>query len=411
MAQISALGARRALVAACVIGFAAGWVLTNIGAVASEISDAYGVSLATVGLFTTSLFVTHMAFQVPGGKAADRFGARRIGLIGALIMIAGSAMALPAPDLALGLAARFVTGIGTGLAFIAGAAYVRSTGGSPFAQGLFGGISVSAGGVALALVPLLEPALSWRAPYLSGLAISLVALVALAGAPVDTEHLERARARAAGVMRDRRLFRLAVLFSASFGLSVVIGNWVVELLERQADVTGATAGAIGGLTLLLGVLSRPLGGWILSNHPVSIRFWVGVSVAAGAAGTVALLLAEPLWLAAVGATLIGLGGGISFSPAFTGAAAVRPDAPAGAVGFVNGTAALTILVGTPLLGLTFDLPGDGRIGFAFVAGLWLLALALLPQSRSLGVPVGASVKPSEGVSAVDAVTVRPEQGR
>ena len=32
-------------------------------------------------------------------------------------------------------------------------------------------------------------------------------------------------------------------------------------------------------------------------------------------------------------------------------------------------AAVTILVGTPLLGLTFSLPGDGRIGFAVVAAL------------------------------------------
>jgi MFS family permease len=386
MAQLSAIEGRGALSAACVIGFAAGWVLTNVGAIASEISSSYGVSLATVGLFTTALFISHMAMQVPGGKASDRFGARQVGLVGAGIMIAGSAMALPAPDLMLGLVARFVTGIGTGLAFIAGAAYVRSTGGSAVAQGLFGGVSISAGGVALAVVPLFEPGLSWRAPYVTGLVISVVALVALIAAPVDSEHLTRARARAAGVLTDRRLRRLAVLFSASFGLSVVLGNWVVELLERNADVSNTTAGAIGGLTLLLGVFSRPLGGWLLARHPESIRLMVGISLAAGGAGTAALMLAEPLWLAALGGVLVGLGGGISFSPAFTGAAMVRPDAPASAVGFVNGTAAMTILVGTPLLGLTFSLPSDGRVGFAIVAALWLVALALLPHTRSLGVP-------------------------
>ena len=386
MAQLSAIEGRGALSAACVIGFAAGWVLTNVGAIASEISSSYGVSLATVGLFTTALFISHMAMQVPGGKASDRFGARQVGMVGAGIMIAGSAMALPAPDLMLGLVARFVTGIGTGLAFIAGAAYVRSTGGSAVAQGLFGGVAISAGGVALAVVPLFEPGLSWRAPYVTGLVISAVALVALMAAPVDSEHLTRARTRAAGVLTDRRLRRLAVLFSASFGLSVVLGNWVVELLERNADVSNTTAGAIGGLTLLLGVFSRPLGGWLLVRHPESIRLMVGISLAAGAAGTAALMLAEPLWLAVLGGVLVGLGGGISFSPAFTGAAMVRPDAPAGAVGFVNGTAAMTILVGTPLLGLTFSLPSDGRVGFAIVAALWLVALALLPHTRSLGVP-------------------------
>ena len=166
---------------------------------------------------------------------------------------------------------------------------------------------------------------------------------------------------------------------------MIIGNWVVELLERNADVSNTTAGAIGALTLLLGAISRPLGGWLLRRHPETIRLTVGTSLAMGAVGTAALLIAEPLWAAVIGGVLIGLGGGISFAPAFTGAAATRPDAPASAVGFVNGSAAMTILVGTPLLGLSFALPGDGKLGFAIVAGLWLLALALLPRARSLGV--------------------------
>ena len=56
---------------------------------------------------------------------------------------------------------------------------------------------------------------------------------------------------------------------------------------------------------------------------------------------------------------------------------MRPDAPGAAIGFVNLIAAVTILVGTPLLGLTFSLPGDGRIGFAIVAAL----VALTPLAR------------------------------
>ena len=33
-------------------------------------------------------------------------------------------------------------------------------------------------------------------------------------------------------------------------------------------------------------------------------------------------------------------------------------------------AAVVILVGTPLLGLTFSLPGGGRVGFAVIATVW-----------------------------------------
>ena len=57
-----------------------------------------------------------------------------------------------------------------------------------------------------------------------------------------------------------------------------------------------------------------------------------------------------------------------FASAFAGAQRLRPDAPGAAVALVNLAATLVILVGTPLVGLTFSLPGDGRVGFAIAAG-------------------------------------------
>lgn len=104
---------------------------------------------------------------------------------------------------------------------------------------------------------------------------------------------------------------------------------------------------------------------------------------AGALGTLALLVAEPAWLAVAGGLLVGIGAGISFSPAFTVAARLRPDAPAASVGLVNGVANLVVLVGTPLVGLTFSMAGEGRIGFGVIAALWLAALAALPSRRLL----------------------------
>ncbi|HSP74356.1 MAG TPA: hypothetical protein VLN26_18440, partial [Gaiellaceae bacterium] len=64
--------------------------------------------------------------------------------------------------------------------------------------------------------------------------------------------------------------------------------------------------------------------------------------------------------------------------AVAGASGRAADAPATAVGFVNMIAATLILVGNPLLGLGFSAPGDGRIGFAVVAALWLASLSALP---------------------------------
>ena len=170
----------------------------------------------------------------------------------------------------------------------------------------------------------------------------------------------------------------------------MIGNWIVTLLHRQGGLGKGSAGAIGALTLALGIVSRPLGGWIMQSRPERMRAAVGVSLLAGAAGTLLLAAAKPPVLAAVGAALVGLAAGIPFAPAFTGAALARPDASAAAVGLVNGAASVVALAGTPLLGLSFSLPGGGRTGFVVIAGLWLGAFLLLPSSARLGVAARAA---------------------
>ena len=57
-----------------------------------------------------------------------------------------------------------------------------------------------------------------------------------------------------------------------------------------------------------------------------------------------------------------------------------PEAPGAAIGMVNMFAAVTILVGTPLVGLTFSLPGDGRIGFLVIAALWAATALVVPRA-------------------------------
>ena len=382
------MNVRLAVAGGCAAGLASGWNISNTGAVAQQLASSYGVGLATVGLFTTALFVTHLLLQVPAGRASDRYGERLVSLLGLTLIVCFNALALIGPYAALAIAARMLVGVGTGLAFVSGSAYVRVQGGSPFAQGLFGGVALAGGGLALAIVPPVEEAIGWRAPFVTAIVVGVAGLVLLALAPSDAPRSRAARPAAGsptGVFRERRLYRLAVLYAASLGLSIVVGNWVVTLLHRNGDLSKSTAGLVGALTLVLGIVTRPLGGWILHEHPRRVRAAVAGSLVAGAFGTVALAVSKPVGLAVVGAALIGLAAGIPFAPSFTGAALTRPDAPAAAVGFVNGAAAFVTLVGTPLVGLTFSAPGNGRLGFALVAAGWLVALALLPSARRLGV--------------------------
>jgi MFS family permease len=361
-----------AVPAGIALGFAVGWNIANVGAVAEQLAGAYGVSLFVVGLFTTSLFVVHGLLQIPGGKTADRFGARRTGLLALALLIVANALLLLDASPELALLGRALAGLGTGFGFVAGADYVRTAGGSAFAQGVYGGAGVAGGGIALGIVPLVENVVHWRAPYLTALVLALVVLVVLALAPSDPPHERRPKATS-GVARDRRLYRFAVVHAASFGFSVVVGNWVVTLLTRDGHGE-EVAGAVGALTLAVGIITRPLGGR-LARSP-RCWTWVGASLLASGLATLVLAVGVPLWLAAIAATVVGLTAGIPFAPAFVGAQRVRPDAPGAAIGLVNAASVVVILAGTPLVGLSFSLPGDGRLGFAAVGILWAASAAV-----------------------------------
>ena len=292
------------------------WNISNVGAIAAVESTSYGVSLAAVGLLTTALFVTHLAVQIPGGRLIDRVGARNIGLSALAIVAAGNAIALASPTLGVGLGARALMGLGTGVGFVAGIDLVRAGLGGPFWQGAYGGSTMAAGGLALMVVPQLAGELGWRAPFWTGLVLAL-------------------------------------------------------------------AGVVGGLILFAGIVTRPAGGLLMRRAPDRAWAFVATALVAGSTGVLVLAAAPPLWLAAIAALIVGLAAGLPFAPIFNTTLRLRPDAPAAVIGFVNGSAVVVILVGTPLTGLTFRLPGDGRVGFLLIGLLWATALlAVSKASRS-----------------------------
>jgi len=321
------------------VGVAVGWNIAVIGPVATRLSHVYGVSLTVVLLFVTVQFVMHMLMQLPGGRAADRIGARTSALLGLCLIIAGNALS--------------------------------------FLQGLYGGGSVLAPGVAVALIPTLTDHIGWRAPYFSAIVVGAICAGLLALAPPTDRSARHAGERLdARFFRDRRLYRLAAIHAMSFGFSVVVGNTVVTLLEHHGH-SKSSAAVAGSLTLLLGFFTRAAGGPLLRR--ADARSWVAASLVLGGAGAIVLALPIPYALLVVAAAAVGLAAGLPFAMAFTGAARARPDAPGAAVGFINAWASLVIVAGTPLVGLTFSLPGDGRIGFVTIGVLAGLAALATPR--------------------------------
>jgi MFS family permease len=311
--------------------------------------------------------------QLPAGRAADRFGSRSVALAAIAAGIAGNGILLLDDAFVLGILGRLVVGLGSGAAFVSGLDLVRAGGGGPRLQGLYGGATMTGGGLALMVVPTLTDATSWRAPYWSA---ALLALAAAAPTLLAT-GLPRVGHAGEWVLRDRHLLPLGVLQAATFGLAVIAGNWAVPLLERRG-VSSAAAGIAGGLILFAGILTRP-GGGILAARGLRRRI-VGLSLVGTAGGAALLAVDASYGLAVAGSLLLGLAAGLPFAVLFAAAQRMRPDAPGAAIALVNACAVLTILVGTPLAGLAFELPGEGSFAFAVIAALSAASLVALRRA-------------------------------
>ena len=363
----------RGVAAGLAVGACLTWNVSNVGAVADPLAEHYGVSLAAVGLLTTALFVTLLAVQLPSGRGADRFGSRRIALLAIAAGVVGNLILLVDAGFGLALLGRAVVGLGSGAGFVAGLDLVRAGGGRTALQGLYGGATMVGGGLALMVVPPLTDATSWRAPYWSGALLSLLALVPT----IAAVGLPRVGHAGQWVVRDRRLLPIGLLQAATFGLAVVAGNWVVPLLEREG-ASSTAAGLAGGLILFVGIATRPAGGLLagrVSGRRIVVAGLLGTSL-----GALVLALGWSLAVSAFGALVLGLSG-LPFAVIFAAAQRARPDAPGAAIALVNACAVLTVVIGTPLAGLAFELPSDGRLAFAVIAALGAATLIPLRAMR------------------------------
>lgn len=376
-----------AFVGGSTAGFALSWNLTNTGAIAPVLARHYDVGLVTVGLLTSIAFFAELAIMIPGGRAIDRWGARRVALGALVLCLAGNALLLVLPGIYAALFLRWLLGFGVGAGFVAGSIWITEDprGRSALGQGLFGGVSLAGAGLALAVVPALKGPLGWQSSYWTGLAVAAAALalvIVSVGAVRQAADHETTPLRR--LVTHPLIARLGVVHSASFAFSVIAGNWVVTLLTRHLGLSYRAAGIAGGLTLVLGIVGRPLGGWTVRRFPTLTYVVIVGSLALGGLATLALALSSSLALDVVAAAVLGLASGVPFGACVDAAARTFPRAPGEAVGAMNLYAVTAIILGTPLVGATFSLPGAGRIGFAALAVLTVAAVAAVPVASFRG---------------------------
>ena len=287
---------------------------SSLGVAATEALTRFGITAATLAKFSVVQLLVYAALQVPVGVLIDRYGSKRLVVVGSLVMASAQAMFAFAASLPLAYAARVVLGIGDALTFISvmrlvpawfppqRSAKITTTTG-PINQL---GFVVSAVGFAAVLA-----AWGWTPSFLSTGAVSIVtavlALALLRDSPQGRPPRVPLRAALATATRSVREAwaepgtRLG--FWAGFTTlfpSMMFGvMWGYPFLTVGQGLSPATAGWLMLAMSLSGLVYGLALGSLLARHPY-YRSLIGV----GLVGVVMVLWAAvlltpgraPLWL-------------------------------------------------------------------------------------------------------------------
>ena len=369
-----------AILCGCIVAFTYSANYTNHAPLLSALMREFGFNKQLAGYLTAGIFSTHAGMQIPGGYLVDRFGSRRVLLVALVWVAAGNLLMAAAGAYWQLLFCKIFTGMGTGVCFVGGARYIHEGCAGPrlhVAQGLFGGSIQLGAGFVIFAVPQLALLAGWRVAFLICAGMVLVAAVIwVAKAPV-VEFPPAPPGRFHEMILAPQLWFLGLLQMATFGMSVVVASWVVVLLEQVMKIPATKAGMIGSPVLLLGIVSRPLGG-ALRRH-IGIRPLFLGSLLMVALGCFLLLPSSiSLVTALTSVVLIGVGVGMPYAAMFSRAASLFPGRAAAAMGFVNMLGIIMILAGAPLVGHLADLTGTFKTSFAVLGGFTLLAGAIVP---------------------------------
>ncbi len=355
----------------CLIAIGIGYNFALIGPIARRLSDQFGVSLGMIGLLTTGVLITHALSQLPAAVPAQKYGPLKLVRYAFVLVAIANLLGAISPVFWLLVATRLIVGIGTGPVFVGGLDGSRRLGGA-FLAGVFGGAATFGLGLALVMGAAFDSfGWSWHLTFLVAAAF---ALAAAAFGPKDSDEPRPQTGNVVdhlgAVLRSGPLWRLALIHSATFGVSLVVGAWIV-IYFREGAITGFLAGAIGFSLLAMTAIFRPIGGALFARG-VSWRVIGPAAVLTCGLGLGVLSIGLPSWLAALVSLVIGVSFALPFSAIFVLTVKAEPRYPAAGIAFVNMTGGVFALIITPIAGILLD-HGVGWIAFAGMGVIAVIA--------------------------------------
>lgn len=257
--------------------------------------DKYAVPLAFAGFAVSCVMLPSALAGWTFGAIVDRFGARRVALVGLLLSAAASATAAADLSFVALVLVRVVEGTGYTLLVIAATVLVVQLAPSQSALALSVWSSFAPIGFALG---------QWGASYAAGaqplLAVGLVHAVVLGCAALALAallHKDRPSKRApfgAQVLRHSPAQRTALAFGSSCAVLLASVALAPVVLAAKTGLGVAHVASLTALAALPSIVGRIFPGWAMQRGIPSLALYLGSAVIAAASLAGSLLAPLPL---------------------------------------------------------------------------------------------------------------------
>ncbi|MBL0943169.1 MAG: MFS transporter [Hydrogenophaga sp.] len=344
-----------------------------------------GISLLQAGFLLSLVQLAGMCLGLFVGLSADRFGPRRVMLLGLVALALGSAWGATAPSPGWLLASRVLEGLGFLLAVLPAPGLIRRHVAEPrlLARSLGWWGAYMPLGTALALLvgaPVIE-SMGWRVVWLALSGVSaLAALMLLTGLPADA----RLDGQAAPLLpRLRRTLSAPGPWLVALGFLLYSGQWLAVVgflptILAQGGLGGVAAGLLSALAAAVNMGGNiGAGRWIAHGaRPLVVLRLAYLAMGVGA--VLAFALDGPFGLQYLGVLVFSGVGGLIPGTLFGLAVRLAPgeDTVSTTVGWMQQLSALGQFAGPPLVAWVATLAGGWQwswlvTGACCLLGLWV----------------------------------------
>ena len=353
------------------------WVM--VGATSTFIVQDFGLSPAQKGLMVGIPILGGSLLRIPMGLLADRFGGKRMGIIGMLLTIiplvwgwkfGNSFTEVQAFGFLLGIAG----------ASFAVALPLASRWYPPEHQGLAMGIA-GAGNSGTVLATLFAPriaeAYGWHGVFGVSLIPLLVAFVVFIIFAKDSPNAPKPQklSQYLAIVKIKETWIFSFFYSLSFGGFVGLTSYLGIFFVDQYGISKVTAGDMVTIAVFAGSFVRPIGGYFadrLGGTNLLIRLFFLAAIMLGLIGfLLPIYVALPLFILAM--LIFGVANGALFQVIPT-----RFPREVGIfTGFVGAAGGLGGFFLPNILGTFKELTGSYSFGFWWIGATYMVALLLI----------------------------------